>query len=451
MTGSVARTSHPFELHPHRTLVALSLPVMLSLVAEPLAGLVDTAFVERLGAAYAAALGAATALLSSFVWVFNFLGVGTQTEVARARGAGRDPDAREIATLALVLAAGIGLLAAGAAAVASGPAAAWMSDDPTVREATLTYLRIRLFGLPAALVLLAAFGALRGLQDMRSPMWIAGGMSLANVALDAVLIFGWGPVPAYGIAGAAWATTASQVVAAGAACVLVVRRLGWSRQVDWGRARSLFSVGRDMVIRTGSLLFFLLVSTRFAIQLGAEEGAAHQAIRQSFMLVAFLLDAYAASTQSLVAWFIGAGRTELGRRVAGVGLQWALVTGVALGALGMLAEPAVAALLVPATARAVFASSWPIFCLLQLPAAVSFQTDGVHWGTGDFAWLRNGMLVSTGVGLAGLAVTDPAARSLDVVWWVMGGWLSVRALFGLIRVWPGVGAAPLARADEAAA
>jgi MATE family multidrug resistance protein len=60
---------------------------LVSLVAEPMTGLVDTFFVARLGAAPLAALGVGTVLLSSTLWMFNFLGVGTQTEVAHALGA----------------------------------------------------------------------------------------------------------------------------------------------------------------------------------------------------------------------------------------------------------------------------------------------------------------------------------------------------------------------------
>ena len=89
MTTSVeSPDKHPFALHPHRTFTTLSLPVMASLVVEPFASLVDTAFVERLGAASAAGLGAATALLSGILWIFNFLGVGTQTEVVQERRTG---------------------------------------------------------------------------------------------------------------------------------------------------------------------------------------------------------------------------------------------------------------------------------------------------------------------------------------------------------------------------
>jgi MATE family multidrug resistance protein len=436
-------SAHPFERRPHHTLLTLSLPVMLSLVAEPLAGLVDTAFVERLGAASAAALGAATALLSSFLWVFNFLGVGTQTEVALAIGRQRRDDARAASSLALGLAFAVGCIVAGAAVFGVEPGAAWMSDDPEVRAATTVYLQVRLVGFPAGLVLLAAFGALRGLQDMRTPMWIAGAMSALNVVLDPLLIFGWGPIPTLGIAGAAWATVASQGIAAVAACAAVVSRLGFRYEVDARRALALFVVGRDMVIRTAALLAFMLVATRVALQMGPASGAANQAIRQVFMLLAFLLDAYAASTQSLVAGFMGGARIDLARRVATVGMQWALVTGFALAGMLWLAEPAVAALLVPPESRAVFAAAWPVFAAAQPLAAVSFLSDGVHWGTGDFAWLRNGMLVSTAVGLLLITRVDTARPALDVVWAITALWLGVRSALGLVRIWPGARSAPL--------
>ena len=87
---------HPFVRSPHRTLVSLSIPVLISLIAEPLTGLADTAFVARLGSAPLAALGVGTVLLSSVFWIFNFLGIGTQTEVARALGAGRRERAKEV-------------------------------------------------------------------------------------------------------------------------------------------------------------------------------------------------------------------------------------------------------------------------------------------------------------------------------------------------------------------
>ena len=91
-----------FEARPHRTFLGLAAPVALTLIAEPLVGLVDTAFVARLGAAPLAGLGAGTALLSAALWIFNFLAVGTQTEVSRSLGASDSARAGAQAIEALV-------------------------------------------------------------------------------------------------------------------------------------------------------------------------------------------------------------------------------------------------------------------------------------------------------------------------------------------------------------
>ncbi|MFQ5353295.1 MAG: polysaccharide biosynthesis C-terminal domain-containing protein, partial [Candidatus Binatia bacterium] len=164
-----------------------------------------------------------------------------------------------------------------------------------------------LVGVPAVLLTFVGFGALRGLQDMRTPLWISLVISALNIALDPLLIFGAGPLPAFGIAGAAWATTATQWLGAAWALASVTRRLGIDASFEGRQVRALFVVGRDMVIRTGSLLPFLVLATRVATEIGPEAGAAHQGIRQIWMLGAQLLDAYAYAAQSLVGYFLGAG------------------------------------------------------------------------------------------------------------------------------------------------
>ncbi len=126
-----AAINHPFVHAPHRTLLRLAFPVLLSLTAEPLTGLVDTAFVAPLGAVALAALGVGTAALSSVFWIFNFLGIGSQSEVAQALGRGDSARARQMSGLALLLATGIGLVLIGLGWVsARGVAGRW---EPAAR------------------------------------------------------------------------------------------------------------------------------------------------------------------------------------------------------------------------------------------------------------------------------------------------------------------------------
>jgi MATE family multidrug resistance protein len=436
---------HPFLRRPHRTFLSLSLPVLLSLIAEPLTGVVDTAFVSRLGAAPLAALGAAATLLSSVFWAFNFLGIGTRTEVAVATGEQDRERGQAAASLALALAAVIGAGVGILLWLGTDAAARFMSADPVVQGDLAIYLEIRLLGAPAVLLTLAGFGALQGLQDMRTPLWIAATANLVNAALDPVLIFGWGPLPAMGVAGAAWASTIGHWIAGLWVIAAVRSRLGLAARVPWANAPGLFVVGRDLFLRTGLLTGFLLLATRTANQLGAEAGAAHQATRQMWLLTAFLLDSYATTAQSLVAYFRSTARAEEARRVAVIACQWGVGSGLALVAAMLLGEGAVARLLVPPAAREVFSDAWLVLALAMPLNAVSFVTDGIHWGTRDYRYLRNVMLSASAVGtLLLLALPLQGDAALTGVWLVTSLWITVRALFGWLRVWPGIGNAPLA-------
>lgn len=376
-------------------------------------------------------------------WVFNFLGIGTQTEVAHSLGDAGGLRGRNATGLALALATAIGCGVAAVGWASLGPAVRFMTDDPGIQDPAVAYLRIRLLAAPAVLVTVAAFGALRGLQDMRTPLWIALGTNAGNVLLDPLLIFGLGPVPALGVAGAAWATTGAHWLGAAAAVAAVRRRPGLPARIHWRDARRLLAVGRDLFLRTGLLLAFILLATRMATRIGVDAGAAHQAIRQLWVLTALLLDAYAATAQSLIGYFLGAARIAHARRVAAVTLLWSLGTGAALALAMIGGEAAIALLLVPESARALYGSAWWVAALAQPLNAVSFATDGILWGARDYRYLRNAMFTATAAGGALLVGLDlDAAGALDRIWGITALWIGVRSVFGVARVWPGVGRSP---------
>jgi len=312
-------------------------------------------------------------------------------------------------------------------------------------DGAVTYLDIRLLGAPAVLCTIAAFGAMRGVQDIRTPLWIAVATNALNLVLDWVLIFGIGPFPRLELAGAAWASTVAQWLGAGAAVYAVRTRLGLAPQVDWAGARRLLVVGSDLFVRTALLLVFVALAGRAAMRLGEDAGAAHALIRSIWMLTAFFLDAFAVVAQSLVGYFIGAARVDLARRVAGVCIGWSLVTGV-LAAIAMLACTPWLLAALPPEARPLAGGAWVIAALSQPINALSFGTDGIHWGTGDYRFLRNAMLIATGVGAAALTLLGPAGGdALESVWLVTSLWILLRAAAGMLRIWPAIGRAPLAR------
>jgi MATE family multidrug resistance protein len=435
---------HPFLHRPHRTLLAMSLPVLLSLTAEPLTGLVDTAFVARLGTEALSGLGVGTMALSSVFWVFSFLGIGTQTEVAQAMGKQDVERTTRFASLALFLGLGIGLLLILLGLPVVPAAARLMGATGNVQDQAAVYMQWRLLGAPAILVTVASFGTLRGLQDMRTPLAVAAGVNGLNVLLDALLIFGPGPFPALGILGAALASSLSQWVGALWVFAKLYRRLGCTRHIRITELWRILQIGRDLFIRTGLLTLFLLLCTRLATRIGPSSGAAHQAIRQFWVFTFLFLDTFAICGQSMIGYFVGSDRLADARYVAVVVCKWSVVTGLVLTLVMLFFKGLFEALLVPAAALGVFSASWNVAAFMQPISALAFATDGIHWGTGDFRYLRNVVLLATAVGTLALAwVDETRTGALLWVWLITAGWLGVRAVFGVVRIWPGMGHPPL--------
>ncbi len=442
------QNDHPFVKSPHKTLLSMSLPVLLSLVAEPLTGLVDTAFVARLGAGSLAALGAGTVALSSVFWAFNFLGIGSQTEVAQAYGRKELKRTAEIGGLAIALSVAIGGLMVLGGLPLVPILSTVMGAEGDVHDFASQYIQVRLFGAPAVLVSLAVFGILRGLQDMQTPFRVAVSINILNVILDPLLIFGYGPFPRLGIFGAGLASVISQWIGALWALTVVLHRLGIPDRIRLGDVLKLFQIGRDLFVRTGLLTAFFIFTTRAATRIGPDAGAAHQAIRQVWVFTALFLDAYAITGQSLIGYFMGPGRLEQAKRVARLVCGWSAATGVVLSAAMWLGQDFVVRLLLPPSAVPIFFSPWLMAVITQPINALAFATDGIHWGTGDFRFLRNVMISATIFGGIAIYLLDESVSgALTWIWLITICWITIRAVFGVMRIWPGLGKSPLRKSD----
>ncbi|MGB7340177.1 MAG: hypothetical protein WBC91_14870, partial [Phototrophicaceae bacterium] len=76
--------------------------------------------------------------------------------------------------------------------------------------------------------------------------------------------------------------------------------------------------------------------------------------------------------------------------------------------------------------------------------AIAFVTDGIHWGTGDYRYMRNGMITATVIAALVLgSINITADDAFTYVWVATVLWIFIRSIFGVIRVWPGIGNAPI--------
>ncbi|NED81679.1 MATE family efflux transporter, partial [Streptomyces sp. SID11233] len=172
------------------------------------------------------------------------------------------------------------------------PAAPWLVDifgaSGTAAPYATTYLRISALGIPAMLIVLAATGVLRGLQDTRTPLYVAVGGFLANGVLNAVLVYGAG----LGIAGSAWGTVIAQCGMALVYLYVVVRgarRHGASLRPDLAGIHNSARAGAPLLVRTLSLRAILMIATAVAARLGDADIAAHQIVLSLWSLLSFAL------------------------------------------------------------------------------------------------------------------------------------------------------------------
>ncbi|MDQ1506791.1 MAG: hypothetical protein QOD57_4518 [Actinomycetota bacterium] len=403
--------------HPSdREILRLAIPALGALAAEPLYILTDTAVVGHLGTPQLGGLAVAGTILTTAFSLFNFLSYGTTAAVARAAGAGRSESSARNAVQSVWLALAIGVALALAGVLGAPFLVGLMGPSSPVRPNALLYLRIASLGMVPVMLGLVGVGYLRGLQDTMTPLRIALLANLANLVLEVVAIYGLG----MGLAASAWATVIVQV---GAAAVFGrhIARHARAAEVSWrpdpATLRALVVIGRDLFLRTGSLLAALAVATAVAARLGTAPLGAHQVAFQLWSFLALSLDAVAIAAQAMVGRLLGAGDAEGARSASRRMVEWGLLAGLALGTLVALLRPVLAPLFSddPAVIHLTRQVLW-IVALLQPLNAVVFVLDGVLIGAGDLRFLAGAMVAAFAVFLPAAVLAGTVGGSLLWLW-----------------------------------
>ena len=395
--------------------------------------LVDTAIVGRLGTVPLGGLALASAVLTTLLTMFNFLAYGTTARVAFLTGRGEHQAGGTVAAQGLWLCLLIGAPLALLVGAASRDLARLLGGEGAVLDAATTYLRISAAGIPAFLVALVGNGYLRGVSDTRTPLVVVVVANVVNLVLEIVLVYGLH----LGVAGSAWGTVVAQVLAAGGFAWLLSGRIRAAHaRVGPSRAElvRLLVTGRHLLVRTGTLLATLALSTATAARLGPAVLGGHQIALQVHTFLALVLDSLAIPGQILVGTALGAGSAGEARAASARLLRMGTAAGAVVG-LGLVISSPVLPHAFSADPAVVERASLALVLAgaLQVPAAVAFVLDGVLIGASDFRFLQWSMM-------AGLLVFVPFAGAV-LLWHELG----------VVAVWGGLLAWMVARAVANAA
>ena len=303
-----------FIANPRRAVWRLSLPVMMGMALQTLYNITDLIFVGRLGGDAVAALTFNMPIVFFVIGMTFGLGTGATSVIARFIGAGDKAQADNAAEHSMLIGLGIGSVIVVAALSFKYPILALLGASGAVLDLSVNYFEVVVPGFIFSILNVGFRSVMAGEGDTRTPLAFQGSGVILNIILDPILIF-WAGL---GVAGAAWATVASQsIVTLVFLYYVFVRkctylRLSFRYFAPSGEiARDILRVGVPasaaiIIMAVGGMCFNRIVAA-FGNDAVAGFGIGGR-VDSIYFLPTF---AFASSQVTLAGMFLGAGRVDL--------------------------------------------------------------------------------------------------------------------------------------------
>jgi MATE family multidrug resistance protein len=381
---------------------AIAGPAMVANLTTPLLGIVSTSAIGRLGdAGLLGGVAMASIAFDCVFWLFGFLRMGTVAFTAQALGAQDHVEIRAVLARSLILAGIIGV----ALVILQQPLAnlifGLMGGSDAASAAANRYFAVRMWSAPFALANYVMLGWFVGQARMRTALSLQLIINFTNIVatIGLVIVFD------YGITGAGAAAIFAEATGAWFGFIAarklfrggLVGGLAAFRRVVFDRAQvlRLFSVNRDIMIRTASLIAAFFFFTAQGARAGEVTLAANAVLNNFMMIGSFFLDGLANAAEQLCGRSIGGGDDEAFRKAARLVSSWAFGFGVAISAIFFMFGGSLIDVMTSNTeVRAVARMFLPYAALAPTCAVMAYCFDGIYIGATWARDMRNLMIAA---------------------------------------------------------
>uniref|UniRef100_A0A1J3IV33 Protein DETOXIFICATION n=1 Tax=Noccaea caerulescens TaxID=107243 RepID=A0A1J3IV33_NOCCA len=479
-----------------REILSMAFPAALALAADPVASLIDTAFIGRLGAVELAAVGVSIAIFNqaSKITIFPIVSVTTsfvaeedtmekmkEEEANKAKLVHADTLAVEdslekgiasptsnntnqpqqtpasvtksssgnkanrkgrknikSASTAMIIGLILGLVQAIVLIFSSKVLLGIMGVKPNsaVLSPAQKYLTIRSLGAPALLLSLSMQGIFRGFKDTTTPLYATLVADVINIVLDLILIF----VLRLGVSGAAIAHVISQY------CMTLILFIRLAKKVNL-RPPNFGELQFGKFLRNGTLLLARTIAVTFcqtlaaamAARLGTTPMAAFQICLQVWLTSSLLADGLAVAGQAILACSFAQKDYNKVSAAASRVLQMSFVLGLGLSVFVGLGLYFGAGIFSkdPAVIH-VIAMGIPFVAATQPINSLAFVLDGVNFGASDFAYTAYSMVGVAAVSIAAV-IYMAKFNGFVGIWIALTIYMGLRAITGIARIATGTG------------
>uniref|UniRef100_A0A1J3D0P3 Protein DETOXIFICATION n=1 Tax=Noccaea caerulescens TaxID=107243 RepID=A0A1J3D0P3_NOCCA len=479
-----------------REILSMAFPAALALAADPVASLIDTAFIGRLGAVELAAVGVSIAIFNqaSKITIFPIVSVTTsfvaeedtmekmkEEEANKAKLVHADTLAVEdslekgiasptsnntnqpqqtpasvtksscgnkankkgkknikSASTAMIIGLILGLVQAIVLIFSSKVLLGIMGVKPNSAVLSLAhkYLTIRSLGAPALLLSLSMQGIFRGFKDTTTPLYATLVADVINIVLDLILIF----VLRLGVSGAAIAHVISQYSMTLILFIRLAKKVNL-RPPNFGELQfgKFLRNGTLLLARTIAVTFCQTLAAAMAARLGTTPMAAFQICLQVWLTSSLLADGLAVAGQAILACSFAQKDYNKVSAAASRVLQMSFVLGLGLSVFVGLGLYFGAGIFSkdPAVIH-VIAMGIPFVAATQPINSLAFVLDGVNFGASDFAYTAYSMVGVAAVSIAAV-IYMAKFNGFVGIWIALTIYMGLRAITGIARIATGTG------------
>ena len=414
-----------------KQIILLSIPVFFSNIAIPLVGMVDTGLMGNLGETkYLAATSIATSVMTMIIWSFGFLRMGTVGIVAQAYGRS---DYREIIKTILrnmiiaLIVAFIILIFLPSLKIAIKY---FFSPSDETEVLLNTYLNVRVFSVPAELIIYILVGFYLGIQKTKISSFLIIVLSSLNIVFSSLLVLTF-DLKVFGVAlGTLIASYITLIIFLIFTYNFFVKKFKIIPKFENLFVKSklikLFNINLDIFIRTVFLTFAFLWVTYLGSKIGEDYLAVNTILLQFIILSSFFLDAYAFSTEGIIGFVIGRRNKNSFIEVAKNSIQVSFVTAIIISFLFLIFYREIIFVITDIEILRFIAFQHILWIIIIPPiACFCYQLDGIFIGASQTKEIRNAMIVSV---LTYIGISIYLTRYLDN----HGIWFSL-LLFMILR------------------
>ena len=381
-------------------ILKLSIPIFFANLAIPLVGIIDTSLMGNLGnLSYLTATSIAANLFSMIFWSFGFLRMGTVGMVSQALGQNNYQEILNIILRNLLFVLMVSVLIFISQFFILNLSLKIFDLSELTKEFYIQYFKIRIYSAPGELTLYIITGLFVGLQKTKISSLAVGFFSILNIVLSVILVTRFN----LNIKGVAYGTLFSALVTSVIFLTytfyylkkFTTIELNITKLLDFKKIKKIFNINFNIFIRTILLTFSFLWFTYLGTQIGENYVAANAILINLVFLSAFILDAYAFSTEGMVGYSLGKKDLKLFKTIVKNSFILSSLTGLFISIIYFFINQYVINLMSDIEEIRKLSASYVIWLIL-IPFIASFcyQFDGIFIGTSQTKELRNAMIFS---------------------------------------------------------